>query len=80
MIDPPPNRGKVVNATGEPNNLFASFFTQVFTLCKDISTSGTSANRPQKNMYIGKTYFDTTIGKPIWWDGSIWVLADGTAA
>lgn len=24
--------------------------------------------------------FDTTLGKPIWWTGSKWVLADGTDA
>ena len=29
---------------------------------------------------IGRTYFDTTIGKPIWWNGTNWVLATGITA
>lgn len=80
MIDPPPNRGAVVNQNGEPNSPFAAFFTQVFTLCFDVANSGITASRPTRNMYVGKQYFDTTIGKPIWWNGSIWVKSDGTAA
>lgn len=42
-------------------------------------TVGTTANRPT----VGRTpyftqYFDTTITKPIWWDGSVWKDATGT--
>lgn len=29
--------------------------------------------------YIGACYFDQTIGKPIWWDGSNWVDATGSS-
>lgn len=43
-----------------------------------IVTGGTTANRPTapKN-YI--QYFDTTLGFPIWWNGSNWVDATGTS-
>jgi hypothetical protein len=41
--------------------------------------SGTTANRPASAM-AGATYFDTTTGKPNFYSGSGWVLADGTAA
>jgi hypothetical protein len=27
---------------------------------------------------IGTSIFDTTLGIPVWWDGSDWVSADGT--
>ena len=30
-------------------------------------------------MLPGQPYFDTTLGKPIWWSGSTWVDATGTA-
>ena len=30
----------------------------------------------QKN--IGDQVFDTTLGKPVWWNGTKWVLADGS--
>lgn len=39
--------------------------------------SGTTANRPS-NVVVGTKYFDTTLGKPIWYKGSnIWVDASG---
>lgn len=40
---------------------------------------GTTENRPEKSLiYIGFQYFDTTIGKPIWYKGSnVWVDATG---
>lgn len=43
---------------------------------------GPSAARPAGLFAnnAGARYFDTTIGKPIWWSGSQWIKADGTAA
>jgi len=41
------------------------------------NTIGTTAQRPI-NITIGYEYFDTTIGKPIWWKGAVWVDAMGT--
>jgi len=40
--------------------------------------SGTTADRPTVKE-IGFQYFDTDLGKPIYWDGSQWVDANGTA-
>lgn len=41
---------------------------------------GTTAARPKQNLTMGQTYFDTTLGKPIWWrtDTAHWVDATGT--
>ena len=33
---------------------------------------GTTAQRPNPS-FAGQQYFDTTLGKPIWWNGSAWV-------
>lgn len=41
--------------------------------------SGATANRPSTQT-VGAVYFDTTLGRPIWWDGAAWVYADGTPA
>lgn len=38
--------------------------------------NGTTANRPTATA-TGQFYFDTTIGKPIWWSGAAWVDATG---
>ena len=40
--------------------------------------SGTTAARPTANLKTGRRYFDTTLNKPIWRSGAVWVLADGT--
>ena len=36
-------------------------------------------NRPSQPN-VGECFFDTSINKPIWWNGSLWVLSDGTNA
>ena len=41
-------------------------------------SSGTTAQRPAFDLHVGQTYFDTTLSKPIWWDGSAWRDAAGT--
>lgn len=42
---------------------------------------GTTATRPTgSGIRAGDRYFDTTLGLPIWFDGAIWIKADGTAA
>lgn len=41
----------------------------------------TTANRPSASTVgQGAMFFDTTLNKPIWSNGTSWVLADGTAA
>ena len=37
---------------------------------------GTTSERPE-NPKEGRRYFDTTIGLPIWFDGTNWIDADG---
>lgn len=39
--------------------------------------SDTTANRPVGPVQ-GQRFFDTTLGRPIWYDGANWILADGT--
>ena len=43
------------------------------------NASGTTANRPS-NPYTGFCYFDTTIIRPIWFDGTKWVDNAGVVA
>ena len=40
---------------------------------------GDTASRPSSDLQIGQSYFDTDLGKPIWYDGSGWVDATGTS-
>ena len=38
---------------------------------------GATADRPTQNLQIGHQYFDTTLGYPVWYDGTDWVDASG---
>jgi parallel beta-helix repeat protein len=45
-----------------------------------ISYAGTTANRPGPDVrYTSMMYYDTTIGKPIWWTGTAWIDAAGNS-
>lgn len=41
-----------------------------------LQAAGPTAERPAQALGIGQTYFDTTLGMPVWWHGAAWV--DGT--
>jgi hypothetical protein len=69
-------------------NVLRLYFTSVdnFTQASVTPLSGDTANRPldlaQVPLPIGQFYFDTdlgTTGLPIWWDGTQWINASGTA-
>ena len=40
-------------------------------------TGSITPNRPVAPI-IGQNYFDMTLGRPIWWNGTDWVDATGT--
>jgi hypothetical protein len=65
---------------GLPKPSWVRFFSQLRLLAVTIQNSGTTAQRPTKNLWVGMYYFDTTLNKPIWIDktGSTWVDATGT--
>lgn len=41
-------------------------------LIENSTLGGTTGQRPDTPK-LGQNYFDTTLGKPIWWTGSNWV-------
>lgn len=41
-------------------------------------TTGTTAERPTTNLLIGQYYYDTTLSKPIWYNGTAWTDGMGT--
>lgn len=61
-------------------NSLRLYFNQVdnFSNSLVVPPSGTTANRPTTQLQIGQFYFDTTLGFPIWWNGTDWVDATGT--
>jgi hypothetical protein len=41
-------------------------------------SAGTTVLRPTTSLQVGQFYFDTSLGIPIWWNGTNWVDATGT--
>jgi hypothetical protein len=64
----------------QTSNVLRLYFSQVdnFTRAVLIPASGTTADRPTTRLTIGQTYFDTTLGYPIWYNGTNWVNSAGT--
>jgi hypothetical protein len=67
------------------NNAMRLYFNQVdsFTQAVAIPDSGKTINRPISNnvqvpLAIGQQFYDTTLGIPIWWNGTVWKNASGT--
>ena len=82
MINPPPIKQTVEHEVDEQRFIrkgWAQFFTRVFVICFAQQQSGTTANRPTTNLYIGRRYFDTTITLPIYYTGTGWIDAAGNS-
>lgn len=66
------------------NNVFRLYFNRLDSFIKSVITainvpnSGPTADRPVNALQVGQQYFDTTLGLPIWWNGSDWIDASGT--
>jgi hypothetical protein len=76
MISPPPNQEAVQQ--GEAVNVkWQKFFSALFNAVSATQQSGTTAQRPTSGLFVGRFYFDTTLGIPIWYEGPTWVNATG---
>jgi hypothetical protein len=66
------------------SNVLRLYFNQIdnFTQAAAIPLSGITAQRPlqsvQAPLPVGQFYYDTTLDRPIWWNGTVWKKADGT--
>lgn len=65
-------------------NALRLYFNQIDNVTQAVINPlyGTTANRPlgaiQAPLSIGQSYYDTTLGIPIWWNGTVWKNASGT--
>lgn len=57
-----------------------NFASRVAEAITGLRASGTTAQRPTEGLFVGRTYFDTTLGQPVWYDGTGWVDATGASA
>lgn len=60
---------------------WAGWFSVLQNIAFAASSSGTTIQRPTKNLFLGQPYFDTTLNKPIWVSAIspaiVWVDATG---
>lgn len=62
-----------------------AFFSSVHNFLGPVGNSGTTAQRPTDSsfnpLYLGQTYFDTSLNLPIWVKSrnpTVWINASGT--
>jgi hypothetical protein len=71
------------NITGfvpQPALLATPTIQKYFYAGQMTAESGATGARPTVAVSTGQMYFDSTLGKPVWWDGAAWVDATGTPA
>ena len=61
-------------------NALRLYFNQIDNFTGFIAQpiSGVTAERPAVQLHIGQMFFDTTLGIPIFWNGTVWKNASGT--
>ena len=75
MIEFPENT--TIQIKDQVNRVWLKFFLAVNNACFAVYQSGITANRPVGTLWIGRNYFDTTLGYMIWYNGTVWVNSAG---
>jgi len=79
-MNAPPNQIKVDDENGVDRR-WKEFFSAAFNNINAMQSSGTTAQRPVSSLWIGRPYFDTTLGYSINLKSinpNVWVNGIGT--
>lgn len=77
-----PDNVAVTDKDGNTPVPWGQWFAWVHRFATAGQQSGTTANRPTKGLWIGRTYFDDDLGIPIWVQSvnpAVWVDSAGGA-
>ena len=79
-LNPPPLQSGLRISEGAAlwSQAWSNWMTRAWQILSAAEQSGVTANRPTSYLWIGRPYFDTTLGRPIFWNGTAWIRADGT--
>lgn len=81
MLESPPFSENTLNEDGMFSQGWVSWIEKLKLYGGSVSESGTTANRPSTRLFVGRPYFDTTLGKPVWVKTAtgtpVWVDATG---
>jgi hypothetical protein len=78
-----PDNAPVVDDSKRVTQAWLLVFTQWLKVISSMKQSGTTAQRPvSPGLWVGRQYFDTTLGHPVWvkqvTPSVVWVDATGT--
>lgn len=76
-----PNNFPMVGEDKTITNPWNQWFQRVQNAVVAVNGSGATAQRPVKLLWIGRSFFDTDLGQPVWVKSvnpAVWVDATGT--
>lgn len=76
-----PDNSPIVSDDKRITTPWNHWFQRVQNVVLAAYSSGTTANRPTKLLWVGRFFFDTTLGKPVWVKSVgpvVWIDATGT--
>ena len=76
VITPPP-LGEEFDKDGAVSQPWQSWTKSVYTIANSVSQSGITANRPAQK-FVGQQFFDTTLGEPVFSNGTAWITIGGS--
>ena len=76
-----PSGAAIVDENGQATPTWQQLFFSWHTIIQSVRDAGPTANRPTVILWIGRRYYDTTLGKPVYLKSArpaVWVDAMGT--
>ena len=61
-----PSNSPVVDADLTSSPAWQAWFSRIHSIAVTGQQSGTTANRPTSQVWIGRQYYDTTLNKPVY--------------
>ena len=82
-LETPPLKSYPLDAYGNMSEDWSRWFNKLWSFASALDEHGITANRPTKNLYIGRQWFDDTLGYPIYIKSvtagvATWVNGTGT--
>ena len=75
-----PIHEQVADQTRKFSRAWIQWIDLVDRTVNSMREAGTTTQRPTSRLWVGRQYFDTDLGHPVWYDGTQWVDASGTTA
>jgi hypothetical protein len=83
-INPVPTSPQITDSKGVLVPIYQAFISSIYNWLSPVGQSGPTSQRPVAAvnvfMYVGRSYFDTTLGIPIWvksLNPTVWINASG---